>query len=238
MRKLVALTFVLLVPALATAGEAEPRTITTTGNADVRVAPDEIEINLGVETKDKNLAQAKRMNDERVQKVLAVLRNLKIDAKHIQTDYVNIDPDYGSDRNLVAYWVRKSIAVILKDPSKFDALMAQTLEAGANHVHSVQLRTTELRKHRDRARVMAVHAAQEKAAALAKELGAKVGKPRSIQEGGGGWSSPGGWWGGRWGMQAQNVVQNEAGGGSQESNGLALGQITVSASVTVSFDLD
>ena len=40
------------------------------------------------------------------------------------------------------------------------------------------------------------------------------------------------------GMQAQNVVQNEAGGGSQESNGLALGQITVSASVTVSFDLD
>jgi uncharacterized protein len=237
MRNLATLTFALLLPALATAAEAEPRTISTTGNADVRVAPDEIEINLGIETKDKNLAQAKRSNDERLQKVMAVLRNLKIDPKHIQTDYVNIDPDYGADRNLIAYWVRKNIAIILKDISKFDALMSQTLEAGINHVHSVQLRTTELRKHRDRARAMAIHAAQEKAVALAKELGAKVGKPRTIQDGGGGWHSPGGWWGGRWGMQSQNVMQNQGGGGTDSAE-LALGQITVSASVTVSFDLE
>ncbi len=237
MRKLFALTLALL-PSLALAAEPTPRTITTTGNADVRVAPDEIEISLGIETKDKNLGQAKRSNDERLQRVMGVLRNLKIEPKHIQTDYVSIDPDYNSDRTLIAYWVRKNIAVILKDTSKFDALMAQTLEAGINHVHSVQLRTTELRKHRDRARIMAIHAAQEKAVALAKELGQKVGKPHTINEGGGGWHSPGGWWGGRWGMQAQNVVQNQEGGGSGESGGLALGQITVSASVTVTFELE
>jgi hypothetical protein len=38
-------------------------------------------------------------------------------------------------------------------------------------------------------------------------------------------------------MQAQHVMQNQGGGGT-ESAELALGQITVSASVTVSFDLE
>jgi uncharacterized protein YggE len=238
MRKLFALTLALL-PSLALAAEPTPRTITTTGNADVRVAPDEIEISLGIETKDKNLGQAKRANDERLHKVMGVLRNLKIEPKHIQTDYVSIEPDYNSDRDrtLVGYWVRRNIAVILKDTSKFDAVMAQTLEAGINHVHSVQLRTTELRKHRDRARTMAIRAAREKAVALAGELGQKVGKARTIHEGGSYWRGGSSWGGGRWGGQSQNVSQNNEGGPS-ESAGSTLGQIAISATVSVVFDLE
>lgn len=234
MRKL-ALILVLLAPMLAVAEET--RTISTSGNADVRVAPDEIEVTLGIETKDKNLAVAKRANDERLQKTMAVFRTLKIESKHVQLDYVAIEPEYDRDRNLMTYWVRKNVAVVLKDTAKLDALLAQALEAGVNHVHNVELRTTELRKHRDRARSMAIRAAREKAVALAGELGQRVGRARTIHEGSGHWRSPSSWGGGRWNMQAQNVVQNQ-GGGPSEDAGSALGQIAISATVSVVFDLE
>lgn len=239
MRMLAAALVITLgsIPIVA-AAQAESRTISTSGSADVRVVPDEIEVSLGVETRDKSLAVARRENDERLAKVMAALRGLKIDAKHVQTDYVNIQPDYNNDRSIAVYWVRKNIAVTLKDPSKFDSLLTQVLDAGANHIHDVQFRNSELRKYRDQARAMAIRAAHEKAAALAKELGQKVGKARTINEGGGGWYGPGSWRSGSWNAQSQNVMQSQGGGERSESSGASLGQISVSATVSVVFDLE
>ena len=57
-------------------------------------------------------------------------------------------------------------------------------------------------------------------------------------EGGGGWSSPGGWWGGRWSVMSQNVQSISGSGVQSESGGLSLGQITISAGVTVAFELE
>jgi uncharacterized protein YggE len=205
----------------------------------VKVVPDEIEITLGVETRDRNLLAAKTQNSDKLQKTLAVLRGLNIDPKNVQTDYLSIEPDYSNnDRVVIAYFVRRRIAVILHDLSKFESLLSGVLQAGVNYVHNIEFRNTELRKYRDRARSMAILAAREKAIALAKDLGQKVGRPHSIIEGGGGWLSPGGWWGGRWGAMAQNVQSNSGNGAPSESGGLSLGQITISAGVTVAFELE
>ena len=51
----------------------ETRTIIVTGDAEVRVVPDEVLLTLGVQTWDKNLDQAKRENDEIVADVLALV---------------------------------------------------------------------------------------------------------------------------------------------------------------------
>ena len=109
---------------------------------------------------------------------------------------------------------------------------------GVNYVHGIDFRTSELRKHRDTARAMAIQAAKEKADALASELGVKRGKVYSITENywGGWWSWSGSYWRSRGGggMQ-QNVAQN-AGGASEATEGaLSVGQISVSATVNVSF---
>jgi uncharacterized protein YggE len=111
------------------------------------------------------------------------------------------------------------------------------LEAGANYVHGVEFATTELRKHRDEARALAVRAAREKAVALAKELGLKPGRARSIVEGGGGFWSGYGSWGGRGGGYAQNVSQRSA-DPSEVTGTVAPGQIAVTAHVSVAFDLE
>ena len=213
--------------------------ITVTGEAEVRVIPDEIILSLGVETSDKSLDRSKAQNDERVKRVLALGPAMEIDPKQIQTGYIGIEPWYRVYNQVesLEYRVRRSIAITLKDTTKFESLLSRALEAGVTNVHGIQFRTTELRKHRDAARALAIKAAKEKAEALAAELGQKIGKAFRISEYGSGWSSPYGWWGSFGGNATNNAVQNSisSGAGVSSDGTLALGQITVTASISVSF---
>ena len=226
---------------LAPSAQAEPRLITTTGEAEVRVVPDEVVITLGVETWDLSLAVAKNQNDERVKKVLAVTKQFGIEAKYVQTDQISIEPRYSdsyAQKDFVGYFVRKNIVITLKDLGKFEDLLSSALESGVNYVHGVDFRTTELRKYRDQARDLAIKAAQEKAAALATSLGQRVGRPHTITEEQSNWWSWYSWWGYRSGTMSQNVMQNAGGAAPEAGSSIALGQITVNARVSVSFELD
>jgi uncharacterized protein YggE len=154
-----------------------------------------------VETSDKDLSQAKQQNDEIVAAVLAAAQANGVEAKHLQTDHISIEPRYRDSyeqRDFIGYFVRKTIVVTLKDIEQFDALLTDALEAGATHVHGIQFRTTELRKHRDAARELAIRAAREKAVALAEDLGQEVASPRDPRDQSGWWS-----WYNMWGRRAR-----------------------------------
>jgi uncharacterized protein YggE len=239
-----------LVLVLSLAGWAEPeaasegpRLVTATGDAEVRVVPDEVVLSLGVETWDKNLDVAKDKNDGIITRLLAVTADLWIAPEHVQTEFVSIEPRYRNgyyeQSDFIGYFVRRTVVVTLNDLSQFEDLLAGALGAGVNYVHGIEFRTTELRKHRDQARALAIQAAREKAEAMAGELDQKLGEPVNINEvQSGWWSSYGGWWGRHWGgAMAQNVIQ-ELGGSTPGGDGnLAPGQIHVSARVSVSFEL-
>ncbi len=222
-----------LVAATAHA-ETTPREITVSGDAEIKVVPDQVILTIAVETLDKDLLSAKQQNDERVKKVLAVTQQFKIDPKHVQTDQVTIElrtRNYNGKDEFLGFAVRKSVVICLKDMSRFEAVLMALLKAGTNRVDGVQFQTTELRKHRDAARLQAIRAAREKAVALAGELGQKLGRPRSIVENG---VNP-------YARATGNYLQNASVAASGESgasdSGFAPGQISVSASVTVRFDL-
>ena len=221
----------------------EPRLITVTGDAEVRVVPDEVLLTLGVETWDEDLIVAKDQNDAIVNKVLGLAADYAIDPQHVKTDYVNIEPRYRhgtyDEQDFIGFFVRKTIVFTLRDISKFEDLLTDVLGVGVNYVQGVQFRTTQLRTYRDEARALAIKAAREKAIALAKELGQEVGEPRMIREDKSDWwSGYGAWWGSAWGgAMAQNVIQ-ELGGTSSATDTLAPGQISVQARVTVNFQLE
>lgn len=220
----------------------EPRTITVTGDADVRVVPDEVIITLGIETWDKNLDKAKNQNDERIKRVLALTNDFDIEPRHVQTDYISIDPSYDNweRRHIDGFYVRKTIVITLKEIPKFEDFITSVLDEGVNHIHGIEFRTTELRKHKDEARALAIRAAKEKASALTSELNVDIGKPLSINEHQTGWWSwYGSWWGSYWsGSMAQNVIQEVGNNYSFEQGTIAPGQITVNAKVSVTFKLD
>jgi uncharacterized protein YggE len=203
-----------------------------------------VDLNVSVETRDENLEAAKGQNDERVARALDFLKHSGVKDKDVQTDNLSIEPVYPPNQNYLAqtkpafYRVSKGIGVKLTDVGKFDGVLTGLITNGVNIVQGIDFRTTELRKYKDQARAMAIRAAKEKAEAMAGELGLKVGKPFSITvNDAGGWLS----WGGR-GFGGYNGLQNlsqnaAANGGGADENGatFAAGQISVSASVNVSF---
>jgi uncharacterized protein YggE len=211
--------------------------VSVTGDAEVRVVPDEVLITLGVETWDKDLQLAKRQNDAVVKEVLEVAGDHGLEPQHVQTGYVSIEPRYRNgyyeERDFIGYFVHRTVVITLRDLSRFEALLADALDSGVNYVHGIEFRTTELRQHKDKARALAVQAAQEKAEALAGQLGQSVGEPQLIREEQTDWRSGYGAWRGA-GM-AQNVVQEMASGGFSGEGSLAPGLISISARVAVTF---
>ena len=219
----------------------EPRAVTVTGEAEVRVVPDEVRVTAGVETTDSVLLNAKNRNEETVKRVRVAAAAAGVDNKNIQTEYIDIEPRYRDsyDRKEVTnYVVRRSMVVTVRELSKFESILAAVVEAGSNYILGIEFRTTELRKYRDQARLLAVKAAREKATALASELGQQIDRPHVIEEQQDNWFSPfRSWWGGSY-AGSQNVIQNagpSSSGSAREA--LAPGQISVSARIKVSFEL-
>jgi uncharacterized protein YggE len=215
--------------------EVPPRLISVSGDAEIKVVPDQVILSVAVDTSDKDLLVATQQNHDRVKRVLAVTEQFKIEPKHVQTDQVTIEPKYSDYQHsdtahFIGYDVRKSVVICLKDLSRFEALLMALLKAGTNRVDGVQFQTTELRKHRDAARLMAVKAAREKAAAMAGELGQKLGRPRTITEGAGGVQTTGR-------SAYQNMSSNAGAPDSSAASGFSPGQISVTASVSISFEL-
>ncbi|MGD9365498.1 MAG: SIMPL domain-containing protein [Desulfobacteraceae bacterium] len=67
-KRILSLSIILLFPYIVFAEEqSEPRLITVTGDAEVRVVPDEVLLTLGVETwdKDLNIAKQKMTNEHK-----------------------------------------------------------------------------------------------------------------------------------------------------------------------------
>jgi len=230
-------------PVVAQAAEREPGLVTVHGDADVRVPPDQVILTLGVETQHRQLAQAKTQNDETIRALLALAEGYEIPARHVQTDFISVHPvynnEYTSRRTLVGYQVLKTVVITLSDVSRFEDLLSDALESGANHVHNVEFRTTALREHRDAARALAIQAAREKAQALTGELGLAIGEPRTIIEEYSGWySSYNSWWGYRsGGGMSQNVIQQVGSASYEPESAVAPGQIAVNARVSVSFEI-
>jgi uncharacterized protein len=210
------------------------RLVSVVGTAEINVAPDEVVLSLGVESHDKVLGVAKSQNDARANKVMTLARSAGVEPKDIQTGSLRMGPDYSEEKvpRLLGYDVSQTIAITLRDLSKYEALMTQLLEAGVNRVDGISFRIAEPRKYRDEARSKAIRAAKEKAVAMATELGQTVGKPWEISEEGGS------------GM-LNVVTRGNANYASDrdkrsvtEESTVAPGQVTINASVSVSFQLE
>jgi uncharacterized protein len=238
-------TFLVLLSS-AVAAFAQLPQINVSGSAEVRVVPDEIRLNVAVESRSETLAPARVDNDVRVAAALAFLKQSGVPDKDVKTDYISVQPDYDHNRSHVtpvAYIVRKTIEIKLTNTVTFQGVVTGLLTNGVNIIEGVDFRTSQLRKHRDQARLMAVRAAKEKAQALTDELGVKLGRPNSINA-----SDSSNYWGG-WGggsryynggFNANNYAQNivTSGGGAAADNAsdaFAVGQISISATVNVSF---
>jgi uncharacterized protein YggE len=239
------LTLLPLWPAFAQFAPPPPQ-INVSGSAEVKVAPDEIRLSVGVETRDENLDVARQQNDERIARALAFLKDGGVKEKDVQTDFISVEPDYNynsSHVKPVAYIVRKSIEIRVTAITNFEGIVTGLLTNGVNYIHGIDFRTSQLRKYRDQARDLAIKAAKEKADAMASALGVKRGKVYNItvNDWSGGLAGYGGRWGAQWGgFNGQLNIQNlgdlsGAAHADTAAETFSVGEISVSATVNVSF---
>lgn len=242
MKKLILLFAILALFSLNTFAQntVEPPLITVTGQAEVRVPPDEVLFTLAIENVDKDMLVANQKTDESVKQILAIARKHNVKPEDVQTSHISVQPKYNTDdmeyearrnvkRVLIGYQVSKTVAIRLRDISRFDVLLADVLKAGITRLSNLEFRDSQLRKHRDEARRMAIRAAKEKATLLAGEIGQSIGPAYSITE------TSGNDYG------RSNAMQNVAGIAGESSAGdsaIAPGSIAVTAQVTVRFRLN
>lgn len=209
--------------------------ITVSGQAEVMVVPDEAVFTMSAVTVDKDLLNAQARNDEIVKKVLALARKYQVPANLVQTGHISLDERYSDEeatrkpKIFQGYVVTKRIAIILRDVSKAEELLADIFKSGITRIDDVEFRTTQVRKYKDQARAMAIKAAQEKASALAREIGQSIGKAYAITEEG--LSNNGA------AMNNANFSSGVRSSDSDDEGTIALGQISITARVVVSFEL-
>jgi uncharacterized protein YggE len=238
---------VLILAAIwcAAAAQAEPapkpgdrQIFSVSASAEIRVKPDRVHMALGVSERSKDLRAAKERMNETLKTALAFCKAQGIQDKHIQTSYISIHPDYRYDDDkakslLRHYALTQTFTLTLEKPEMYETILYTLLGMGINNVQSVSFTTSELRGHRDEARLAAVRAAQEKAKLLSDAVGLKLGKVINIQEGehmnpGLGYRSQG--------ALSQNVSETRAREDAGES--FALGTIPVRAEVTITYELE
>ena len=223
----------------------QPPLVTTSGTAVIKVVPDLAELYFTVTVRDANLDEARKRQAERFAKVLAALRAAGIAETDLKSEQVEIslsgdEYEYAvvKEGEKEVYRVSQDIACNVSDVSKVTDISASVFAAGATSTRGATLRTSQLRKYRDEARIKAIRFAREKATALATELGATIGKPYTITEGAG----PG-WW------DEFNTNGSQGGGGrtsepvaeadnDKVQSTFAPGTISVGATIRVSFVLE
>ncbi len=202
MRRLVfslCLFLILLSNSFAQELDKTPQ-ITVTGNAEVFVEPDEALISLDVTKVNKDLAIAKKQNDETTAKILEVTRRFNIPAQNVNIRNISVEmkhrivrdpkkPVYNEDGDLtgekifIGYEVSKTVRIKFLELNKFEELFSELLKTGVTEVNSVSFETSKLRQYKDQARDMALIASKEKATAMTGAIGQTIGKAIRITEG-------------------------------------------------------
>jgi uncharacterized protein YggE len=232
-----ALVIGLLTPFSVQADEDDRRSILVTGEGEAAATPDQVEFLVGIDVTEAKVEAAKAKSDEAMRRILTITKDFKIEGKDVQSDYARVQPIHDSTYNpngkparpVISYNARRDIRILLRDIKQYDGLMAALFNSGANHLHSLQFKSSARPRLEQEARVAALKDAKAKAEAMAQQMGLKLGRPRSIAEG---FHEPGPF------PMAKTMMMESRARGAGEEPTLAPGEVRVRQNVTVVFDAD
>lgn len=183
---LLMLGLIFLSPALAA---AEPtalvRSISVTGEAKEELAPDQAVISGQLVSRDKQLAAAKKDNDNLMARLVAVAKQFEIPKEKISASNVFISPEYTYNdklkkQELTGYVVSRNLSMTLDKMDIHERVLSALVENKIDQVNGVSFGLSNPEKRRDALRVIAVQNAKARAQSLADAAGAKLGKVISI----------------------------------------------------------
>lgn len=148
--------------------------------------PDVAIISAGVVTRSATASGALQENANRMERVIAALKQAGIADRDIQTSNISLNPEYRYDNNqpprLVGYTASNQVSVRFRDIRNsgrvLDALVAQ----GANQINGPNLTIDKPQTALDEARLHAVSVGRARAETYARALGKQVVRVVSVSE--------------------------------------------------------
>lgn len=181
--------FLLISTAPAFAETVVQPSISVVGFAESKISPDKASINVEAYSENKDLNTAKKEQDEKVKKLVALAKKQGIDEDQITTRYANVQPlyDYLPNTNkpkFRAYSLSNQIEIEVLDITKVGPLMDALVAANFDRIQGVQFGLKNRRAAEDALLKQALGNARAKAGGMVEALDAKLGKPITISESG------------------------------------------------------
>lgn len=230
MKKLVLVVLTLFVTMSHAQEQKQIPQIAVSGEGKIKVKPDQVVVNFGVENTGKDAQEVKKLNDEKIENVLKFIKKFGIPASDFQTTNVSLNRNYDYDKKKYNFQASQSITITLKNISKYDELMMGLVDNGINNISNVEFKSTEIEKYKSDARKLAIKDAKKKAEDFVSVLGQKVGKALLITD-----NSPN-----YYSLQPMfkgAMLEMSADAGAPRET-LAVGEIEVIINVMVSFVLE
>ena len=198
--KAAAVAAVAMQPAMALAQQAPTASIAEMASTplvrvniseSLRTPPDEASITVGTQAKASTATEAVAANKTKTEKLLAAIRAAGIRERDIQTQGIQLQPDYRWDnepggrghQTLVGYIASNSVQVKTRDIDKLTSLLDSLTTAGADTVYGPNFAISDPAPLRKEARIRAMARGQEEATEFARNNGYTSVRLLSVEEG-------------------------------------------------------
>lgn len=157
----------------------------------LRTPPDEASMTVGTQAKASTATEAVAANKLKTEKLLTTLRSSGIRERDIQTQGIQLQPDYRWDnepngrgrQTLIGYIANNSVQIKTRDIDKLTALLDALTTAGADSVYGPNFGIADPAPLRREARVRAMARGQAEALEYARNNGYSTVRLLSVEEG-------------------------------------------------------
>ncbi|MFZ5824505.1 MAG: SIMPL domain-containing protein [Bacillota bacterium] len=163
------------------AAESPPRTVTVTGEGEMRAKPDQVTLTFGVSTwtQGASAGEAEALNLASRDRLTETLKRAGVDPDHLSATHPLVTPltrqDYAGKTYLTGHQAVSRVTVTVTALQRADGLMAAGLANGATSLDEVVYGLTSAEGVRQRAVQAALENAAVRAGAIAQAEGQSLG---------------------------------------------------------------
>lgn len=192
-KTLLPISVIVMVMAMVTgcatspsAKESRNRIMEVTGIGTVKLEPDIVTINIGVQSRSADAGEALKQNTQRAQGIIDTLLGLGVENKDIQTRNFNIyqqeDTRYPEENTekTITYVVENTVAITVREIDSLGEILSKVVDEGANTINSIRFDLEDREAAMAEARKLAIADAKAQAEAITETAGVTLGPIQSI----------------------------------------------------------
>ncbi len=162
-------------------------TITVSDSGEIYADPDLAIVDLSVISEAETVTEAMNQNTGKMDLIVTAIKGYGVSADDLKTTNFSIHPRYEyrneEKRTLAGYEIHQTLQVKIRDLQKTSPIIQSATDAGVNQVGNLRFTIDEQDDLKKQAREMAIEKAKIKARELAGQLGVRLIRITSFNEG-------------------------------------------------------